>query len=319
MKLTSLHGLEKAEGSLFLVVARDDYDREQAEKILVGDKEPTVVLGESARRLMDELESASLFASQRVVLVRGAERLPAAIAQEVARYCDRPNQAVMLVMTAAAKPHASLYKSFDKEGVLVDVAALKPWEQERLLAEWLVSEARQRGAQLTAASQLVGTVGTEKGLLIQELEKLITYVDGKGPIDAAAVAALAVGVPTEAVWGLGQAIFASDGRRAAAVWRDLLGQGVAPLAVIATLRSQIHKGLTLASLAARGATRQEMASALPQLRERALYKALQEAEKYGLARLRQALLLLSDLELQLKSRALPERTAIDILLQRLAA
>lgn len=298
------------------MVARDPFDREQAEKILVGDGEVSVVLGENARGLMDELESGSLFAAHRTVVVRGAERLPTAIAQELARYCERPNLNVTLVMTATTRPHAALYKAVE---VTVDIAAGKPWEQERMLAEWLVSEARARGKQLTAAPQLVATVGSDKLLLIQELEKLITFVGDAPTVDGAAVAALAVGVPTEAVWSLGQAILARDVCRAVRVWRDLAAQRVAPLAVVATLRSQINKGLTLASMAARGASRQEMGKALPQLREKAIYRSLQEAQGYGVARLRDALLHLSTLELQLKNQKLPETTVIDLLIVRLAA
>ncbi len=316
MKLSSLHGLEKAAGSTFLVVAREAFDREQGEKILVGESNVSVVLGENARGLMDELESGSLFSTQRAVLLRGAERLPTAIAQELARYCERPNLNVTLVMTAATRPHATLYKAVE---VTVDIAAPKPWEEERAIAEWLAGEARQRGKQLTAAPQLVATVGSDKLLLIQELEKLITFVGDAPAIDGAAVTALAVGMPTAAVWSLGQAILAGDACRAVRVWRDLAAQRVAPLAVVATLRSQINKGLTLASMAARGATRQEMGKALPQLRDKALYRSLQEAQGYGVARLREALLHLSALELQLKNQKLPEATVVDLLIVRLAA
>ncbi len=305
MKITSRKQLKSyLEGNplppIALVVASEVEEREGVLRLLAPN--PSVVFDVGSTQAIDELYSRSLFESEKVVLFKGVEKWDA---EKLISYTKAPSPFVRLVMVANTLPPTSPLK---KGPFVVEIASLRPWELEGASVAYLV----EGGVPSEPARLLVARVGIDKSLLRREVEKLTTYCGSRAAITTEAVSKLAVGVPTEKVWDLGAAILTGQAKRALNIWRDLSFQGMAHLSVLAAIRTKFHTALGVASCDAKSAKK-----AFPRMSEKQLFRTGEEAKRYGVGRLGEALVAVSELELTLKNSQSPADVLMEMLIVRL--
>lgn len=131
--------------------------------------------GESfdATRLPELLQGASLFASERLVLLRDASKNKP-LWEALGEWTDRvPKEVVLVLVESAPDKRTRTYKQLQKHGRIQDFADMSEPE----LARWAVKVAGEQGATLDAraAAYLVRQAGTDQWRLSNELEKLIAY------------------------------------------------------------------------------------------------------------------------------------------------
>lgn len=131
--------------------------------------------GESfdAARVPELLQGASLFASERLVLLRDASKNKS-LWEALGEWTDRvPKEVVLVLIESAPDKRTRTYKQLQKHGRLQDFADMSESE----LARWANKVATEQGASLdtAAANHLVRQVGTDQWRLRNELEKLIAY------------------------------------------------------------------------------------------------------------------------------------------------
>lgn len=218
-----------------------------------------------------------LLADRRAVVIRGIEQLgkrKSKLRDELLRYAAAPNPTTLLILVTAAgeEPDGELAR-------LARSVVLAPLAPERV-TRWLAHHAATLALDLApdAAELLVAAVGTDLGVLAQELEKLAAFVAGEGrPATAADVSAL-VGVRRgETVHDLVAAALERSVARAAELVEPVLDQaGMSGVKIVTLL------GTHLVGTALARAERDRKASLAPARLADTLFQQLRAARPYGL-------------------------------------
>ncbi|GAC1650677.1 MAG: hypothetical protein NVS4B3_09840 [Gemmatimonadaceae bacterium] len=132
------------------------------------------------------LETPPMMAERRVVVIRDVGSLKKAARAVLDCYLTRPAPGTILLLlspSSAAKPD----KAFLESCVELDYRPLTPDQ----VVQWAAQEVAVRGGTITpgAAELLHQAVGEELGEVVAEIEKLVSYANGR-PIDEAAVGAV---------------------------------------------------------------------------------------------------------------------------------
>lgn len=156
----------------------------------------------TVERLASVIATPPMMAEWRVVHVREVEALAGSPrAREVVLETARkppPGLALVLQGTVPARSRARFYKDLRRVATSVE---FKPVPADGVPA-WLVSWAREElgvVVEVDAAQQLAGAVGTELGVLTQEVRKLAEMV-GDSPVDTDAVRRGGIRIPRQDRW-----------------------------------------------------------------------------------------------------------------------
>ncbi|MGL4941638.1 MAG: DNA polymerase III subunit delta [Thermoguttaceae bacterium] len=137
--------------------------------------------------LRKELSTVAMFGGQRIIVIEDADSFVTKYRTELEDYVDKPAQAGVLVLSVQAFPQTTnLAKKVGASGFVIDAAPIP----ERDLADWVVKWAKYRHNIVcphAAAELLVSFVGSELGLLDQELAKLSLSANAKDGITAALI------------------------------------------------------------------------------------------------------------------------------------
>lgn len=153
--------------------------------------------------LASVLATPPMMAEWRVVWLRRTEKLAAsAKAKELligTSLSPPPGLAFVMTATIPAGSRARFYQDLKKAAQSVEFPAVT----ENDVPGWLMHRARERhGLEITeeAARALGGAVGTDLGVLAQELEKLAELVSYEGPIELTHIEAAGTRLPQQDRW-----------------------------------------------------------------------------------------------------------------------
>jgi DNA polymerase-3 subunit delta len=266
----------------------------------------------------DELETLPFLAPRRLVLVENAEPFVTRHRSALEKYLAAPAATGVLVLEVNSWPsNTRLARLLPDSGVI----ACKALSANRL-PEWCVAWASSRhGKQLAAAAArlLVDLIGTDMGLLDQELAKLAVYVGENARIEAADVDALVGNSRAEKTWEIFDLIGAGKAGEALTFLQRLLDQGEDPMRLLGAFSLQLRRLAQAARGVARGET---LASALEEAGVLPFAVRAAEAQLRHLGRRRAERLYdwLLETDLGLKGGSqLPPRTLLERLVVRLAA
>lgn len=193
--------------------------------------------------LAGEAASQSLFAERRIIDLRPpANRFDRKASEALRAYVASPTEDVLLLIRTGrldGRQRASAwFKAIDKAGMVVLVWPVGPRE----LPQWLQGRLRAAGLVLDKEAFAYLRDRVEGNLLAaaQEIEK-IKLLDLPQPVDAAAIAAAVEDVSHYDAFGLIDAVFAGDAKRLRHVQRTLREEGVAIMAVLSALASQLRR------------------------------------------------------------------------------
>jgi DNA polymerase-3 subunit delta len=154
-------------------------------------------------RLASVLATPPMMAEWRVVLLRETEALvSSAHARDVLlSVVRRPPPGLALIMTATApeRSRARIYKDLESGARSLEFAAVSPND----VPGWLIERCREsHGVELEedAARALAAAIGTDLGVLAQELAKLSTFVGERRRIARGDVEAAGVQLPRQDRW-----------------------------------------------------------------------------------------------------------------------
>jgi len=236
--------------SIYAVIGEEDLLRDEAVACL-----KAAVVGEqgdafnSNQFYGDEAEGSEIvacasesavFASRRLVVVKGADKFPAKEAEAVLPYFESPNDSTTLVFVAAKMDRRLKFtQALMKSAVAVDCSP--PKESQYL--PWLRTEASRQGVKLEAgAVELLKESCAESLYAVRrELEKLASYVPSNRSVTAADVTVMRGTEPGASVFDLAAAIGAGDRGRALAIMARNLESGEAPLKILGALIWQYRR------------------------------------------------------------------------------
>jgi DNA polymerase-3 subunit delta len=335
MKYSNLRAFEKhlAEAGpvhfspVYFIIGKDEYERKEAEKILV-----TALLGEKTSRehalkifnaerhsieeVFAELGSRSFFSDKSIIIVHNAENFDKEANAFFEKYFDSPAPATFLVISAEAINRGTkFYKKGEAAGIILDFLEEKPWEKENSLAAKLVDWARHSGKKMNvdAARYLIQFTGTDQSLLQNEMEKLFCYTAEKNSISTPDISAICTGINTETAWQLGDAIFKRDGASAIRIATALVEEGTQFFSFVRQLRSQFQSKLQICSILSQGGGPAEIQEKFPYMKGQILQQNIQMAKSYGMEALKKGIQAIDETELLAKNSSLD----IELLTQRL--
>ena len=267
-------------------------------------------------------ETMPMMSPRQVVIVEEAEsveKLGEKSRDEVldllAKYFESPAPFTVLVLEAASLDGRQRYfKLLAEKGLIVELS-IGP-ESAAALA---MQMAKDLGAEIDrdAAAMLAEILSGAPARMRVELEKLSTYVKGRGRITVADVEALVVAARKNTVWQLTE-ILASRKRAAALAFLDnLLREGEQPVMIVGALAWTYRKLIEARDLPAHLSG---FAAARPLgMRPEAAETAIRQAHRISKKDLLAGLAALAEADSQLKSSNPDPRAMMEFLIARLTA
>lgn len=312
------------------------------------------------RDVVEELTTIAMFGGQRLVVVENAddgartrtsapaEEVPKGTADELAAetggfvsrcrqqledYVARPGRSGVLVLDVKSWPsNTKLSKAVDAHGLAVDCSLpKKPADLKKWIMPWLKSWAKEAyKLQLAPATAelLIEMIGTELGLLDQELAKLALVAGDDKKISPEMVQKMAGSWRARTAWDMLD--LALDGKATEAMRQidRLLASGEVPIALLGMISATLRRLATATRLVMQAEARGErisVASALTKAGVKRypdfiLQKAERQLRRLGRQRGSQLYDWLLEADLDLKGDSqMPPRLILERLVVRLAA
>ena len=229
---------------------------------------------------------------------------------------DVPDTTDLALVEAVAVPGndkvIKLLKRLAEEGRAAIVVCDAP--EERDLPAWIAERTRRKGGEIepVAAYDLASSVGRNLMLLDNELEKLIAYRGGAGPIRKADVRLMVPYTQEASIFDMVDAIGQKNSAEATKLLRELQRDGAAPLYLLAMIVRQFRILVQVADLQGSGLNKYEIGSKIG-LHHFPTGKAMQQARHWRMDALLAAYDRLLETDLAIKTGKLPDDLALDLL------
>ncbi|MCL2303881.1 MAG: DNA polymerase III subunit delta [Planctomycetaceae bacterium] len=264
--------------------------------------------------ILEEVSTSAMFGGgMRLIVIEDADKFVTNNREPLEKYCEKPSKTGILMLLVSTFPsNTKLYKKVDATGLLIDCSPLK----EKDIFSWGVRWAKQQHkitVAKDAAEMLVTLVGTELGLLDQELAKLALIDSAQGKIDAKLVESSVGTWRTKTTYEMLD--LALDGKTAEAIKQldNLFLAGENPVGILAQISYTLRKlGLAtqLILQTERLGKKIEVTRALEQVGVKGFVLTKTEKQLRQLGRFRgaklNALLLQADMDLKGASRIDPK-------------
>lgn len=329
MKFTNLKALheslkdKKSFLPIYLVLSEDDYERKETLKALISGNPSKTFDGTSTEinQILEELNSLSLFSKSKAVIIDHAEKLTAPTLKAIEDYLERPNESVYLVLTASSfDKRKSFYKKADKLGCILDLVIDNKYAKESSLVAKIIDTAIASGKTMPAhiCQKFIKFVGADQRHILSELEKLICYIGDKTTITENDIYAVCIGVNTDNIWQLSDAIFYKNGALALKISRKFIEE--TPLFVLLRqIRTQFQNKCKLAELISKGADETEIQKHFPYMKGNILQLNVNAVKSFGPENLKEGILLIDDTDYLAKNSGLTHGFLIDRLIFKLCA
>jgi len=276
--------------------------------------------------VLRELAMMTMFGDgKRVVVVEDADTFVTRFRGELEDYSNAPSvTSTLILLVGTFASNTRLYKTVETSGWLVDCSPLG----EKAIPQWLVGwalTAHRLNCDTAAAELVVDLIGTELGLLDQELAKLALVVEKGGKLTVAVVQANVGSWRTRTTWEMLDLALAGNVPEAIRQLDMLLQSGENPVGVLAQVAFTLRRMAAATQLildAERQGKRILLTTALEQTGINRYFLQKSEAQLKRLGRHRGAKLLdwllKADLDLKGNSRISP-RILIEQLILKIAA
>jgi DNA polymerase III subunit delta len=267
--------------------------------------------------LLAAIPAMSLTESRRYLLADGVDRWRDAQLDAVSAALGALPADLTLVLIARAKAPAKLAKAVKAAGGEIhEFEAPKPRDVPRTL----VAEAKRLGISLepAAARLLVERMGTGQVRLRNELERLALWAGEGGSVGVADLEAMVADTSEAATWALSDALLEADASRAIEIAERLVSQGENVTGLVYGLASRLRKACAAAAQLDEGVPAKQVEAGLG-MHPYAARQLVARAERTSLEDLRQATIVLSDLEVWCRGGAdYGDELALTLALRRAA-
>jgi len=269
----------------------------------------------TAHSLIDMANAMPTFADWRLVVVREAHKLSAALLEQLIPYIKDPSPTTLLVFVGEKiDRRKKFFQDFKKHGALLEFKPL----YENQIPSFVAEQARQTGLRMTEAAMALfcRRVGTSLQEISAELAKLGTYLGDGGLADVEDVEAIVSESHSENVFKLTDAIGERRTRDALALVRKLLEDGEAPLMIVVMLTRYYRQLWSACELLKQNSGRGEMAKKIG-INPYFLDGLLAQARRSSPQQCRNAFERLLEVDLALKSSGAHPSALLDQLLLEL--
>jgi DNA polymerase-3 subunit delta len=263
-------------------------------------------------RLLEQWGTPSLFASQRVLVLKGAERLKAAERERLTREADGRDASQPLVVCAYSRIDLTqpFFALCVKQGVTAEFRL--PFANQ--LPGWAQQLARERKIQLTegAATLLADYIGPDLFALATEIDKLVAFVAPRQEIDVDDVNVCSGALYKHSAFDLADALGQRDRQKALALLRTVLADERNALPVLHALVSHFRRVWQVKELSRSGVAEAQMERVIG-LRGPRLRSLVSQSRMYSVTDLRQLVHRAASLDLLFKSSRVSPHALFDAL------
>ncbi len=272
--------------------------------------------------ILGRAETLPMLAPRQVLIVEEAESVEKLgekardeALEMLGKYFDSPAPFTVLVLEAAALDgRQRFFKLLSEKGLIVELS-IGPESAASLATQM----AKELGAEIDrdAAAMLAEILNGAPARMRVELEKLATYVTGRGPITVADVEALVVAARKNTVWQLTEMLAGRQRAAALAFLDNLLREGEQPVMIVGALAWMYRKLIEARDLPAHASGFQ---AARPLgMRPEAAETAVRQAHRIPKKDLLAGLAALAEADSQLKSSNPNPRAMMEFLIARLTS
>lgn len=224
-----------------LVLGEDEFLAERATKAIIAQLSPsaertTLRAGDVTEGELAMATSPSLFAEERIVLVKNTELAGKEPLEILLRACVDPAPGMTLIIEHSGGGRQKAYvKKFEK---IAEVHRANPL-RDRDRHSWLTQEFRRYGQRPTpdTVAALLESVGSDLRELASAVSQLVADTDGE--VDVNAVRNYYTGVAEVAGFDIAEQAIAGRADRALASTRRALQLGTSPVAIAAALAHKV--------------------------------------------------------------------------------
>ncbi len=299
-----------------LVLGDDEFLAERATKKIIADagdgvEVSTLRAGEVTEGEIAMVTSPSLFAEDRVVLVKNTELAGKEPTEVLLNACVDPAPGIVLIIQhTGGGRQKSLVPKFKK---IAEVHEVKPLNDGQRRT-WLTEEFRSHGVRPTpdVVAAVLESVGSDLRELASAVSQLVADTDGE--ITVAAVREYYVGVAEVAGFDIADQAVAGRADRALASTRRALQLGISPVTIAAALA---HKVGDIAKLYGVRGNPEQIARTVG-MHPFVAKKTMQVARQWSARAVSEAVVIVADLDAEVKGQGGDEEFALENAVRRIA-
>ena len=204
-----------------------------------------------------------------------------------------------------------MYKEVKKYGRVVEFGIQK----EDTLVKWILGMLKKEGKSITKETlQLFLTkTGSDMQTIKNELDKLISFTEGKEVITSEDVEQVCVAQTTNKIFDMINAIAEGNRKKALELYEDLLSLKEPPMRILFLIARQFHQLYQLKLLAKEGVASSEIAKQAG-IMPFAMKKYQAQAKSFSEEELRQAVEECVDAEEAVKTGAMNDRLSVELII-----
>lgn len=299
-----------------LVLGEDEFLAERATKKIIaeagdGVEVSTLRAGEVTEGEIAMVTSPSLFAEDRVVLVKNTELAGKEPTEVLLNACVDPAPGIVLIIQhTGGGRQKSLVPKFKKIAEVHEVNPLNDGQRRT----WLTEEFRSHGVRPTpdVVAAVLESVGSDLRELASAVSQLVADTDGE--ITVAAVREYYVGVAEVAGFDIADQAVAGRADRALASTRRALQLGISPVTIAAALA---HKVGDIAKLYGVRGNPEQIARTVG-MHPFVAKKTMQAARQWSGRAVSEAVVIVADLDAEVKGQGGDEEFALENAVRRIA-
>ncbi|MBC3177765.1 DNA polymerase III subunit delta [Corynebacterium lujinxingii] len=299
-----------------LVLGEDEFLAERATKKIIaqagdGVEVSTLRAGEVTDGEIAMVTSPSLFAEDRVVLVKNTELAGKEPTEVLLNACVDPAPGIMLIIQhTGGGRQKSLVPKFKKIAEVHEANPLNDGQRRT----WLTEEFRSHGVRPTpdVVAAVLESVGSDLRELASAVSQLVADTDGE--ITVAAVREYYVGVAEVAGFDIADQAVAGRADRALASTRRALQLGISPVTIAAALA---HKVGDIAKLYGVRGNPEQIARTVG-MHPFVAKKTMQVARQWSGRAVSEAVVIVADLDAEVKGQGGDEEFALENAVRRIA-
>ena len=267
--------------------------------------------GVDIKQLIDLCETMPFFADRRVILLEDTGFFKNKC-EELADYMkELPDYLCLVFAESEVDKRNRMYKAVKACGTIAEFAR----QDEKTLMRWAAGLLGKAGKKITQRDMelLLTKTGTDMGNLRMELEKLISYTEGRDIVTAEDIEEICTTQTTNRIFDMVRAVTEKNQKRALDLYYDLLTLKEPPMRILFLLAKQYRQLLQAKQFAAAGLAQTEIASKLgvPSFVVRNISTC---ARAYTISELEQAVEDFVDAEESVKTGRLEDKLSVELLI-----
>ena len=263
------------------------------------------------RAVIDMAETLPFFAERRVLMIENSGFFKNKC-DELADYVSSiPESTCLIFVETEIDKRSRLYKEVKKYGRVVEFGIQK----EDTLVKWILGMLKKEGKSITKETlQLFLTkTGSDMQTIKNELDKLISFTEGKEVITSEVVDQVCVAQTTNKIFDKINAIAEGNRKKALELYEDLLSLKEPPMRILFLIARQFHQLYQLKLLAKEGVASSEIAKQAG-IMPFAMKKYQAQAKSFSEEELRQAVEECVDAEEAVKTGAMNDRLSVELII-----